>query len=1016
MANWIPATFETCPGGVSSAVAPELLPPGQFAWGLNIAIRGAKPHTRPPIVERLILPEGIHQGSAYFGVQGGMIVCSIAGRIYRLRIGANTFSYEEIPLGFVNSGVLKQAWFQQTVETLVIQDGQSNAILYNGSTARRAGIDEVPRGTSMAYGNGRLWVAINKNELVAGDIRTRQAESELQFTETNYLSGGGSLYMPRGITALAFIPITGAADFGTLMCFSRDSVESIRADVTNRDMWPNMVGFVTNVFRNIGCSGDWSPTEVNQDLYWRDGRGDIRSLANAISTNNTPGSSPISREVQRLVDFDSEQLLPWVSAIYFDNRLLMTSSPYLNVSAGVSFKDLVALDFSPISTMQMKAPPAYDGQWSGPPGIAQLVTGEFDGQNRAFAITSGEDGINRLWEILTRGKEDAYLSCGSGTIGSPVQSLIEYPSIGFGLPKNRKRLERCDVWLSGIDGELEMTAYWRADATQKWSEWDQKEVCAKTTDAAVNTPHTWKNLLPEQRPQIKTFTIPAGLDGVTDYALAVGFEFQIRLVFTGKYQVERMMIYATDLTDKPFADEELAECIENDVTGNEIRYVIPVSVCPDPPPELPIFEQYDGPFEIRYLTQTVEGDTRVLYSFQFLGMDHSHAAGELPLPNGTTTDGLMGSLWSGSSTYDPLTDTYSGVIEANVFASGAIPGGSNWVVPAGAPFTITGVNFDAMMLALHVSYGFHYAVRSSSEGPTTDGNFVRKYYSETPGPTTGGFFAGSSMSSIWSDGWTLTVTLSGLQTPTGLGIPIARTGVPAECQLVATYDPVTFIYTGTKSRVRQNVEIPVGRTKLYGDFVYLVTPEDGSTPYNYYDSQEYDVLGGTTYNAVTWFPWIVAATVCYMSGEFSFVPSYFLGYTRGDEPFEVTQLSASSTWPELVVYGMPPRNGEAWDDFQDYGGADSAVSDYIITLFTGYGWAEEWQFNGVDPIDAYDDFQMYADGAISQFTLGVGWATWGFFFQIPPWDVFDDFESYADGAITSWDVAGEFWAADGFFL
>ncbi|HEX2899824.1 MAG TPA: hypothetical protein VHS96_08910, partial [Bacteroidia bacterium] len=100
--KWTPAVFETCPGGVSSAVAPELLPPGQFAWGGNIAIRGGKPHTRPPIVERLILPEGLHQGTGYFGVQGGMLVTSIAGRIYRLRIGANTFSYEEIPLSFVN--------------------------------------------------------------------------------------------------------------------------------------------------------------------------------------------------------------------------------------------------------------------------------------------------------------------------------------------------------------------------------------------------------------------------------------------------------------------------------------------------------------------------------------------------------------------------------------------------------------------------------------------------------------------------------------------------------------------------------------------------------------------------------------------------------------------------------------------------------------------------------------------------------------------------------------------------
>jgi len=1015
MANWEQVSFETCPGGVSSAVAPELLPPGQFAWGANIAIRGGKPHTRPPILERMQLPSGLHQGSCYFGVQGGMIITSIEGRIYRLRIGSSTFSYEEIPLSFVNSSLIKQVWMQQTIETLVIQDGQSNAILYNGSTARRAGPDEVPRGTIMAYGNGRLWVAINQKELVAGDIRTRTAGSELKFTETNYLSGGGTLYFPRGITGLEFIPITGAADFGTLIVFSRDSADSIRADVTSRDMWPQMAGFVTSVFRDIGCSGDWSITQVNQDLYWRDSKGDIRSLANAISTNNTPGSTPISREVQRLVDFDSDQLLPWVSSIYFDNRFLQTSSPYINVNGGVSFKDLVSLDFSPISTMQAKAPPAYDGQWTGIPGIAQLVAGEFNGVNRAFAISSGEDGVNRLWEIMTRGRDDAYLSCGSGMFNSPIESYVEYPSVDFGSMKQRKRLRRCDVWLSGLVGELGLRVYWRTDNSQKWYEWDAAETCAKTTDDATNTPHTWKNLLSEQRPQIKSFTIPNGIDDVTKYSINVGFEFQIRIAVTGQAQIERMMLLANTLPDPDYANRETLtdECIENDVTGNTLSYVIPTMVC-EPPPSVPIFEQYDGPFEIRYLTQTVEGENRSLFSFSFLGMDHSHSAGEAL---GGTTDGIAIIQFSGNSTFDPNSSTYTGPgLTVDASWLGTIPAGVNYVIPAPAPLSFTRNTFEALMTALTGSAGNTPPSRSYSEGPIADGTFVRKWFSETPGPAIGGFFAGYTMSRIWSDGWTVTLTYSNQQTPASLGIPIARTGVPAQCQLVATYNPVTFTYTGTKSRVRQDVVIPVGKTKLYGDFVYLVTPQNGDPAYNYYDSQEYDVLGGTTYNAVTWFPWIVDAEVCYVSGEFSFTPSYFLGYTTPSTETEYTELPASSTWPELVVYGMPPKNGEVWDDFQDFGGTDTPNAEYLISLFTGYGWAAEWQFNSTDPIDAYDDFQSYNDGPIALTTQGVGWAAPGFFYQVPPWDVSDDFQTYSVGAITSWNVPGDFWVVPGFFL
>lgn len=580
--KWSSWCWQTCPGGVSSAVTPELLPQSQFAWGYNVAVRGGKPHTRPPFVERPCggLPRGLMQGASYFGVQGGMIVVSIGGSIYRIRIGQNVFSWETIPLTFRNSGILKQVWMQQTIETLVIQDGQSAPILYNGSTARRAGPTEVPRGKMMAYGNGRLWVAINQNELVAGDIRQRTPGSELFFTETNYLAGGGALFFARGITGMQFIPVTGAADFGTLMVFGSDNAESIRADVTTRDQW-GMPGFVTNVFRDIGASGGWSISQVNQDLYWRDSHGNIRSLANSISTNNSPGSTPISREVTRLVGYDSDSLLPWVSSVYFDNRLLMTSSPYLNISGGVSFRDLVSLDFSPISTMQVKAPPAYDGQWTGIPGIGQIVTGQFNGVNRCFIISSDEEGENRLWEVLSegQGRDDIAVSCGSGLITeSRIESFLEYPSVNFSVEKIRKTLQRCDVWLSGIDGEVDLQVFWRPDNAQQWTAWDEgAPVCAKTTDAATNAPHTWKNLLPEQRPQIKTFTIPDNVDAVTTYALQTGFYFQIRIVIRGKARVEKVMLHATYDDDPDYRGEVSAECIENNVTDNEIHYQIPTS-------------------------------------------------------------------------------------------------------------------------------------------------------------------------------------------------------------------------------------------------------------------------------------------------------------------------------------------------------------------------------------------------------------------------------------------------------
>jgi len=595
--TWQPYNMETYSGGVSSAVSPDLLPANQTAWGLNVSFRGTKVHTRPNIHQRMYLPSGLVQGVGYFNLQGGMLIAMIAGVPYRLRIGIrNTdFSFEPIVLPFYNSPIIKQVWMCQTVESFVIQDGQSEPIIFDGSSARRANRlnAEVPIGLQMAYGNGRLWVAIQGNQLVAGDIRTATAGSELLFTETQYLSGGGALIFNDNITGLSFIPVTGTSDYGALVALGRNYVDTVRADITQRDSWASYPGFVTNAMRNVGTPSGRTIVQVNQDLMWRDALGGIRSLNTSLSNAyyaqyrgaQSDANVPISREVSRLVEFDSQQLLGSSSGVYFNNRLLMTSSPFLNTQGGVSHRDLVSLDFAPVSTMQGQSPPAYNGTWQGV-DWTQLVKGEFNGQSRAFGISSDQDGFNRLWEFETDQVDDVYISDGTAmTDGtalpvalSPIECFVEYPRIDFGEPKRRKRLTRCDVWLSNLVGRVDLTVYWRPDNNQKWTLWDETSQCAIMQDAATATPHVWKNLLPEQRPLIKSFSIPDTFDDVTTYALATGFGFQIRLAWTGSVKIERVAIWAQAVSDTDYVEREGQEpiCIANDVTGNELRYEIPL--------------------------------------------------------------------------------------------------------------------------------------------------------------------------------------------------------------------------------------------------------------------------------------------------------------------------------------------------------------------------------------------------------------------------------------------------------
>lgn len=567
--GWIPELFETAEIGVSSAYEPELLPTNQLAWMKNGRIRGGKPSTRPNLRERLILPQGNLQGIGYFSGYGGMLIASIGGRIYKIRISNRTFSYEEISLAWVNSPVLHNAWMQETSGSFIIQDGQSDAIIYDGASARRADSDEVPRGKMMAYGNGRLWVVINENELAAGDIKTSTFQSELKFTEIQYLTGGGAFYFPRKLTGLGMVPSSTASGYGALVVFAKERADGVRADITYRDSWATMPGFIQPILLNTGAAGHYSIVDVNQDLYWRDGNGGIRNLRSALSDEAGAGNSPISREVSRITDYESVGRLDSVSSVVWNNRIVMTASPFINEYGNTSFRDLISLDFAPLSSMRGKSDPAFDGEWDGLQ-FQRLVGGEFNGEKRAFVTSLDPDGNNRLWEITEEGIGDRFAMCvGTGLMDTVmgVPMVIEYPRRNWGAVGQRKRLERCDVFLTDIEGEVSLGVYWRADNSIKWNAWDSMSACAKMTDSATSTPHVWKNLRKQERPQAMTFTIPESINSITGRAKHVGFDHQIRLVVRGKAKVYRVIVYASVLDGETYADREALYdvCEENNV-------------------------------------------------------------------------------------------------------------------------------------------------------------------------------------------------------------------------------------------------------------------------------------------------------------------------------------------------------------------------------------------------------------------------------------------------------------------
>ncbi len=563
--------------GVNSNYRPDQIGAGQMAWAKNVTIREGKPRTRSyKFIQRAILPKGLVQGGGYFSRDGGRFILSIWGQLWRVTVNANNVVIDSIPLAFRNSSTNKQAWMCETAGSFLVQDGESDCIIFDGSTTRRANpaINEVPLGRQMAYGNGRLAVAVNQSQVKVGDITTDTFQSELNFTETNYLNGGGSFLFPYNVTALAFLPVNNTfSGYGSLLVFGNQFLNSLHLEITSRDLWDKKDGFEVVVVP-IGACGQGTVIKVNQDIYFRDAKGEIWSVRSAVSDAGSPGNSPLSREVSRVVDFETEQLVKYSSAIYFDNRLMFLASPIVNEFGAASYKNIISLDAATLASMRGKQPPAYDGVAEGL-NFVQLMSGRVNGIDRAFAISTDDDGENRLWEIIPNGHADGYLADVDGSLlltDVPVGSQVESRRFVFG--DTLHQMMRLDLWPAEIAGEVTVTAYWRADNRTKWQFWDTFDMCA----TMENVDDQWLTLDSQERGRVKSLSAPSVNDDIDNQQADVGFGFQVKLVWTGQMLMDRMVLWARPLDEGAYSNIPDLEttCVKNSVANNDSDYTIPV--------------------------------------------------------------------------------------------------------------------------------------------------------------------------------------------------------------------------------------------------------------------------------------------------------------------------------------------------------------------------------------------------------------------------------------------------------
>jgi hypothetical protein len=586
---------------MDSGRAPVLLSQTECSFSSNITFRGGFPTNRQSFMPVVLtdggasggapsglasFQNGLYQGSYIYDISDTEqhIMSMVSGTLYQLNVSGGIKV-----TGVWNDGIsnpnASQCWFCQPDIYFVVQDGTSTPIVMQGlATIRRAGTTEVPVGTAMAYGQGRLWLAQGRS-VVAGDLLGGPT-SVISFTEQTYL--GEALYFgvplsSGNVIGLIFVEQGDTATGqGELVMFARRAAYSIQASVPRQATqtqpgWQGTPGMQRISLTNIGGTGWRNLLNVNQDVFFRSKDG-WRTLRTARNEQYGWGGTPISHEVTRVLYTDSLALLDYASSVLFKNRVFLTAtpSPYKNI--GASFANLVVLDLDIISSVinksnlayefspyfNQRGSPAYDGVWNPPNNlqILQVIQGEFNRIERCFAFClNPATQKTEIWEL----RDDQLYD--NQTM--PIVSQIETKAYDFKLPDTLKELRRGELYFFSVLAQISVTVEFRSDGYQAWTLWNTMTLPGQGTSTGSGTPPA--NLChipacsvpgycaqPGQPPpsggywfQHKLSTPPEACDPIVGKMLRKGYHFQLRITWSGPAALLMVMLHAEELVEDP---------------------------------------------------------------------------------------------------------------------------------------------------------------------------------------------------------------------------------------------------------------------------------------------------------------------------------------------------------------------------------------------------------------------------------------------------------------------------------
>jgi hypothetical protein len=427
-------------------------------------------------------------------------------------------------------------------------------------------VPELPAAGPMVYYAGRIWYAQGR-KYTAGDIVFGPSgtlpynftDSILKVTENPLAIGGDGFTVPSqagNITALTYTSnLDTSLGQGPLYIFTTRQVYQLQVPVT-RTAWiaagsANMP-LQTVAQIKYGSTSDRCVVHVNGDLFYQSLEPAIRSLFVSTRYFEQWGNIPISRNENRVLQFNNRALMALANGIQFDNRLLQAILP-VQTPVGVGFQAIAPLDFDIISSFgqeESAPPPAWEGMWEGM-DVLQLSEGDFGGRQRAFAtVHSRVDGSIQVWELTDFAQTD------NGDDRIPW--YFETPAYNFFKEFEMKKLTGGEIWIDSISGTVELQVQYRSDADPCWQDWHRTEFCAARNsceDASnpVCSQYPLPTLCEGHRFPITLPNPPAGKCATMNQRpVDTGYQFQVKVILKGWCRIRGLIIYGEQRDRGPY--------------------------------------------------------------------------------------------------------------------------------------------------------------------------------------------------------------------------------------------------------------------------------------------------------------------------------------------------------------------------------------------------------------------------------------------------------------------------------